>query len=97
METPTLELTYVTGETVAVEVTSYELKFSSDLLSSKHESYKLGTFKINCAAYKTWPPLKHIVYKIGECSVLTEFPPVTTPRTITYKVRSDWPHPRAPA
>jgi len=92
METPTLELTFISGETVSVEVTSYALKFTTNLLSSEHGTYKLGTFKINSAAYKTWPPLKSIVYKIGECTVLTEFPPVKTPRTITYKVRSDWPH-----
>ncbi len=92
MEIPTLNLTYVSGETISVQVTSYELKFKSALLSDENGIYKLGTFKINSAAYKTWQPIKSIVYKVGECTVLAEYPPVKTPRTITYRVRSDWPH-----
>lgn len=88
---PTLELTLVDGKSLIVDVTSYHLKLNSKLhFGDKGKIHKLGTFKINSSAYQNWGAIKAIKYAIGECVVLMEHIPQTTPRTITYKIRQDF-------
>lgn len=91
MEAPKLALTFTNGEKLTIEVSRFELNFTSDLLRGNKGTYKLGFFKINSSQYKQWPPISFISFDHGECSVLTETPPVKTPRTITYAIRTDWP------
>ncbi|WP_458377807.1 hypothetical protein [Pseudomonas fluorescens] len=91
LKTPTLELKLDSGETLSVEVVSYHLKFNDRLhIGAKGKIQKIGTFKINSSAYKSWGSIKAITYAVGECVVLKEHVPKMTPRTITFKVRQDF-------
>ena len=88
---PTLELILVDDKSLIVEVTSYHLKLNSKLhVGANGGVHKLGTFKINSSACQGWEAVKAIKYVVGECVVLMEHIPKTTPRTITYKVRQDF-------
>lgn len=87
----TLELTFVDGKTLVVDVAGYHLKLNSKLyVGAEGKVHKLGTLKINSSAYQSWGAIKAVKYSIGGCVVLMEHTPKTTPRTITYKVRQDF-------
>ncbi|MBP1147102.1 hypothetical protein V2I49_12355 [Pseudomonas viridiflava] len=95
MEVSTLDLTFESGKTITIHPTGYHLKLDGPLMYNELGSYKVGTFKINHADYKSWEPIATIIQKlddriIGECTIVDETPITTTPRTITYKVRVDW-------
>ncbi|KRP65160.1 hypothetical protein SAMN04490197_2727 [Pseudomonas orientalis] len=91
INTPTLELKLDNGKTLSVEVVSYHLKFNEKLhVGVTGKIHKIGTFKINSSAYKSWGPVKAIKYATGECSVVTGHPPKMTLRTITYKISQDF-------
>jgi hypothetical protein len=90
-KTPSLELKLEDGSSLNVEVVSYHLKLSDRLhIGTQGKMHKMGTFKIHSSAYKSWGAVKTIKYALGECIVLTDYPPKLTPRTITYKVRHDF-------
>lgn len=91
MKTKTLELKLDDGKTLSVEVTGYHLSLNEKLnVGAKGKIHKIGTFKINSSAYKSWGAIKAIKYVMGECVVLRDEPPKMTPRTITYKIRQDF-------
>lgn len=87
----TLELTFIDGKSLVVDVAGYHLKLNNKLhIGNKGKIYKTGSFKINSSAYESWGAIKAIKYVMGECVVMEEHTPKTTPRTITYKIRHDF-------